>query len=51
MVRITGDGTQIVATMRGHIATELATIMADMDDQDTLNVAAASEAIAGKNLN
>lgn len=51
MVRITGEGTQIVATMRGHIATELSTIMADMDDQDALNVAAASDAIAGKNLN
>jgi len=51
MVRITGGGSQIVATMRGHIAAELSTIMADLDDQDTLNVAAASEAIAGKNLN
>ncbi|YCM44478.1 MarR family transcriptional regulator [Verrucomicrobiaceae bacterium 227] len=51
MVRITGEGSQIVATMRGHIAAELSTIMADMDDQDAMSIAAASEAIAGKDLN
>jgi DNA-binding MarR family transcriptional regulator len=51
MVRITNGGTEIVATMRGHIATELADLMADMDDEDTSSVAAANEAIKGKNLN
>jgi len=51
MVRITAEGSQIVAVMRGHIAAELSTIMADMDDQDALNVAAANEVIAGRDFN
>lgn len=51
MVRITPAGTEIVATMRGHIAAELTTIMADLDDTDASHIAAATDAIAGKNLN
>ncbi len=50
MVRITNGGTEIVATMRGHIATELADLMSDMDNEDASTVTAASEAIEGKNL-
>lgn len=51
MVRITNEGSQIVNTMRGHIASELSTIMADLEDQDAVSIVAANEAIAGKNLN
>jgi len=51
MVRITPDGSAIVATMRGHIASELAGLMEDMDDDEANSVAAAGEAIEGKNLN
>ena len=50
MVRITAEGTEIVSTMRGHIATELADLMEDMDDEDATSVAAAGDAIEGKNL-
>ncbi len=51
MVRITGNGTQIVATMRGHIASELADLMEDMDESEASSVAAAGQAIEGKKLN
>jgi DNA-binding MarR family transcriptional regulator len=50
MVRITNDGNEIVATMRGHIATELADLMEDLDENEASSVAAATEAIEGKNL-
>lgn len=51
MVRITTEGNEIVATMRGHIATELADLMEDLDDNEASSVAAVTEAIEGKNLN
>lgn len=51
MVRITNEGSQIVDTMRGHIASELSNIMADMEDQDAVSIVAANDAIAGKALN
>ncbi|MFT6575357.1 MAG: DNA-binding MarR family transcriptional regulator, partial [Akkermansiaceae bacterium] len=44
MVRITNDGNEIVATMRGHIATELADLMEDLDENEASSVAAATEA-------
>ncbi|MEN8774391.1 MAG: MarR family transcriptional regulator [Akkermansiaceae bacterium] len=50
MVRITSSGTEIVSTMRQHIASELANIMEDLDDVDASSVAAANQAIEGKNL-
>jgi DNA-binding MarR family transcriptional regulator len=50
MVRITTSGSEIVSTMRQHIASELANIMEDLDDVDASSVAAANQAIEGKNL-
>ena len=50
MVRITSCGSEIVSTMREHIASELANIMEDLDDVDASSVAAANQAIEGKNL-
>jgi DNA-binding MarR family transcriptional regulator len=50
MVRITSSGSEIVSTMREHIASELANIMEDLDDVDASSVAAANQAIEGKNL-
>ena len=50
MVRITSSGSEIVSTMRQHIASELANIMEDLDDDDASSVAAANQAIEGKNL-
>lgn len=50
MVRITSSGSEIVSTMRQHIAFELANIMEDLDDVDASSVAAANKAIEGKNL-
>ena len=50
MVRITSSGSEIVSTMRQHIASELADIMEDLDEVDASSVAAANQAIEGKNL-
>ncbi|MDA7498977.1 MarR family transcriptional regulator [Akkermansiaceae bacterium] len=50
MVRITSSGSEIVSTMRQHIASELADIMEDLDDMDASSVVAANQAIEGKNL-
>jgi len=50
MVRITSSGSEIVSTMRQHIASELANIMEDLDDDDASSIAAANQAIEGKNL-
>jgi DNA-binding MarR family transcriptional regulator len=50
MVRITSSGSEIVSTMRQHIASELANIMEDLDEVDASSVAAANQAIEGKNL-
>ena len=51
MVRITSNGSAIVATMRQHIASELAELMDEMDDTDASSIAAANQAIEGKSLN
>jgi hypothetical protein len=50
MVRITSSGSEIVSTMRQHIASELANIMEDLDEVDASSVVAANQAIEGKNL-
>jgi len=50
MVRITSSGSEIVSTMRQHIASELADIMEDLDYVDASSVVAANQAIEGKNL-
>lgn len=50
MVRITTEGSDVVATMRQHIASELAELMAEMDEDDAPSFSAASQAIEGKSL-
>ncbi len=50
MVRITTNGVELVAKMRNHIATELSSAMADLDDNETAGMAVANQAIVGKNL-
>ena len=50
MVRITSEGTELVSKMRGHIASELSSVMAELDDDEAANMAAANQAIAGKAL-
>ena len=51
MVRMTSSGSAIVSTMRQHIASELAELMADMDEDEASTVAVANQAIEGKSLN
>lgn len=50
MVRITSEGSAIVSKMRGHIASDLSSIMADMDEEEAQSIAVANDAIAGKDL-
>jgi DNA-binding MarR family transcriptional regulator len=50
MVRITTAGSGVVATMRQHIAAELAELMAEMDEDDASSLTAVSQAIEGKSL-
>jgi len=50
MVRITDEGSEIVATMRQHIASELTELMAELDEDDATSFTAASQAIEGKSL-
>lgn len=50
MVRITKSGSAIVSTMRQHIASELASLMDEMDEEDSTSFAAANQAIEGKSL-
>jgi DNA-binding MarR family transcriptional regulator len=45
MVRITNKGTELVAHMRKEIATNLADIMADMDEEETETVEHAKRAV------
>ncbi len=45
MVRITNKGTELVAHMRKEIATNLAEIMADMDEEETETVEHAKRAV------
>ena len=50
MVRITKSGSDIVSTMREHIASELAELMDEMDESEASSIAVASQAIEGKSL-
>lgn len=50
MVRITQKGTELVARMRGEIASNLADVMSEMDEEETDIVAHANRAIAGRSL-
>ncbi|MBK1791540.1 MarR family winged helix-turn-helix transcriptional regulator [Persicirhabdus sediminis] len=50
MVRITHKGTELVAQMREEIASNLSTLMAEMDEEEAETVTHADRAIAGKIL-
>ena len=50
MVRITQKGTELVARMRGEIASNLSDLMSEMDEEETDIVAHANRAIAGRSL-
>ena len=50
MVRITQDGVELVAQMRKHIASDLSSIMADMDEEEADSVEHANKALSGKKL-
>jgi DNA-binding MarR family transcriptional regulator len=50
MVRITQKGTELVARMRGEIASNLSDVMSEMDEEEADIVAHASRAIAGRSL-
>ena len=50
MVRITHKGTELVARMRGEIASNLADVMSEMDEEEADIVAHANRAIAGRSL-
>jgi DNA-binding MarR family transcriptional regulator len=50
MVRITHKGVGLVAKMRTEIATDLAGILADMDEDQTETVSLAKQAIYGRAL-
>ena len=48
MVRITGQGTQLVAKMRKEIATDLAGLLASMDEEENENMQHAQRAMNGR---
>ena len=48
MVRITHKGTELVAHMRKEIATNLAEIMSEMDEEESETVEHAKRAVAGR---
>jgi DNA-binding MarR family transcriptional regulator len=50
MVRITQKGTQLVARMRGEIASSLSDVMSEMDEDESDIVAHANRAITGRSL-
>jgi DNA-binding MarR family transcriptional regulator len=50
MVRITQKGTELVARMRGEIASNLSDVMSEMDEEEADIVAHANRAIAGRSL-
>ncbi len=50
MVRITGEGKEIVEKMRGHISSGLSELMEDLDDEEAASVTVATDAIEGKKL-
>jgi len=51
MVRITGEGVELVSIMRQHIASDLSQIMSEMDEEESDSLAHTKRAIAGKSLN
>ena len=50
MVRITQEGVELVAQMRKHIASDLSSIMAEMDEEEADSLAHANKALSGKKL-
>lgn len=48
MVRITGQGTELVANMRKEIATDLAGLLASMDEEENENMQHAQRALNGR---
>ena len=50
MVRITGKGAELVARMRGEIASSLSDVMSEMDEEEADIVSHANRAIAGRSL-
>ena len=48
MVRITNKGTELVAHMRKEIASNLADIMSEMDEEETDTVEHAKRAVAAR---
>ena len=48
MVRITTQGTELVAHMRKEIASDLASMLASMDEEETENVQHANRALGGR---
>ena len=50
MVRITQKGTELVARMRGEIASNLSDVMSEMDEEEVDIVAHANRAIVGRSL-
>lgn len=50
LVRITGSGASVVSKMKGHIATELSSIMADSENEDASTVQAAHDAVSRKDI-
>ena len=50
MVRITHKGTELVARMRGQIASNLSDVMSEMDEEEADIVAHANRAITGRSL-
>ena len=50
MVRITQKGTELVARMRREIATNLADVMSEMDEEEADTVDHANRALAGRSL-
>lgn len=50
MVRITHKGTELVARMRGEIASNLSDVMAEMDEDEADIVSHANRAITGRSI-
>ncbi len=50
MVRITRQGTELVARMRKEIASNLSEIMSEMDEEEADTVAHADRAVTGRSL-
>lgn len=50
MVRVTQEGIELVAQMRKHIAADLSSLMANLDEEETDSFSHANRAITGKNL-